>query len=378
MEWNLIWHQAMTVAAAEGRGMANRTTKFSFPVYQSGKRVRVSFCNLFGKAPYEIGGAVLYGSGGVCHVTVGGAPFFSVTPGTHLYSDELPFPVRAGETLEVRIFTRSAVIDVNAVEEWAGTLPGEHLQGDFPQIPPRRDPETQIVLFNDVPALSSIEVLGQQRAGVIVAFGDSITAMNRWVKPLARRLYSAYGTRFTLVNSGISGNSMTFQRTDPEGVCNGEMGVRRFGRDVLAYAPLHTVILALGINDLSYMSREWENQTDVGRLIRETGRLLSLLEQMGVRRVLQTVTPRKGFHREFTDEMERMRQEYNLWVRTEAQVDYVIDADACLRDQKAPSRVSDGCHQGDHLHPNAFGGEKLAMKYDLEKFTGVSLPHIII
>lgn len=228
-------------------------------------------------------------------------------------------------------------------------------------------------MFTDVPALEAIEVLGEQRADVIVAFGDSITAMNRWVKPLARRLYRAYGPQFTLVNSGISGNSMTFQREDAEGRCNGEMGIRRFQRDVLAYAPLRAVILALGINDLSYMSEEWGNQTDVDRLIRETGDLLALLEREGVRRILQTVPPRKGFHREFTDEMEQMRQEYNQWVRTGAGADYVIDADACLRDRETPWATAADCHQGDHLHPNAFGGEKLAKAYDLEALVGIPL-----
>ncbi len=373
MEWNLIWHQAMTVAAAGGQTFIGRTTRFSFTPYQNGKRLRLRFCNHFGQWPYDIGGVVLLGPDGVCQVTVKGAYTFSVAPGEWLISDELSFSVQAGKDLEVRIFTRSAVRDVNAVEEWACALPGDHLRGDVPQIPLRRDPATQIVLFTDIPALSSIEVLTEQRAGVIVAFGDSITAMNRWVKPLAKRLYDAYGPRFTLVNSGISGNSMTFERTDEEGICNGAMGVRRFARDVLAYEPLHAVILALGINDLSYMSQEWGNRTDVDKLIQETSGLLSLLKHKGVRRVLQTVTPRKGFHREFTDEMERMRQEYNLWVRTKAQADYIIDADACLRDQDAPSQASASCHQGDYLHPNAFGGQKLADAYDLERLTGTPL-----
>lgn len=370
MEWNLIWHQAMTTAAAGGRLQENRTVRFSFPVYQSGERVRLRFCNYYGEGPYEIGGAALMGRGGVCQVTAGGERSFSVAPGTCLCSDEMPFSVRAGEELEVRIFTRSAVRDVNAVEEWACALAGGHLEGEIPQLPPRRDPETQIVLFTDIPALSSIEVLGEKKAEVIVAFGDSITAMNRWVRPLAKRLYDAYGPRFTLVNSGISGNSLTFERTDEEGVCNGEMGIRRFERDVLAYGPLRTVILALGVNDLSYMSAEWGNQTDVARLIGETSRLLALLRERGVRSVLQTVTPRKGFHREFTDGMEQMRQEYNRWVRTGAAADYVIDADACLRDEADAARVSADCHQGDHLHPNAFGGQKLADAYDLERLVG--------
>ena len=374
MEWNVIWHQAMTTAAEGGRLQENRTVRFSFPVYQSGERIRLRFCSRFGQNPYEIGGAVLLGQGGVCRVTAGGRRSFSVAPGACLCSDEMPFSVQAGEELEVRIFTRSPVQDVNAVEEWACALAGDHLEGEIPLLPPRRDPETQIVLFTDIPALNSIEVLGEKKAEVIVAFGDSITAMNRWVKPLARRLYDAYGPRFTLVNSGISGNSLTFERTDEEGVCNGEMGVRRFERDVLAYQPLHTVILALGVNDLSYMSAEWGNQTDVARLIGETGRLLTLLRERGVRSALQTVTPRKGFHRPFTDEMERMRQAYNLWVRTRAETDYVIDADACLRDEEDSSRAGADYHQGDCLHPNALGGKKLADSYDLEQLTGVRLP----
>lgn len=65
MEWNLIWHQAMTPASEGGRVQADRTTKFSFPVWQSGSKVRLRFRNQYGTLPYDIGGIALRGSGGV-------------------------------------------------------------------------------------------------------------------------------------------------------------------------------------------------------------------------------------------------------------------------------------------------------------------------
>ena len=50
--------------------------------------------------------------------------------------------------------------------------------------------------------------------------------------------------------------------------------------------------------------------------------------------------------------MEALRVRINGWIRDSALFDYMLDADALLRDQKNPSFTDERYHQGDHLHPN--------------------------
>lgn len=72
--------------------------------------------------------------------------------------------------------------------------------------------------------------------------------MNRWVKPLRARLYQKYGGKYALMNAGISGNCLLYQRPGILGRSFGEKGVDRFDRDMLSFENLSTVILALGVN----------------------------------------------------------------------------------------------------------------------------------
>jgi len=76
----------------------------------------------------------------------------------------------------------------------------------------------------------------------IVALGDSITAVNHWthgglnwVNMLWMGLYEVFPQGFTIINSGISGDSMS-------------TGLKRIDRDVLRFDP-DIVIISYGMND---------------------------------------------------------------------------------------------------------------------------------
>ena len=73
--------------------------------------------------------------------------------------------------------------------------------------------------------------------------------------------------------------------------------------------------------------------------------------------------------------MEALRVSINEWIRDSALFDYMVDADALLRDPKNPSFTDERYHQGDHLHPNQAGGMLLAQAYDFAKadWGGISM-----
>ena len=337
----------------------------------SGEKLRVCFSNHYGKKPYTIGGLTVWAQGEMHTVTRDGSCVFTVPAGECCYSDELTLPVTMGEELEIRLYYASKVMDSNMIEENAVSYPGNHT-ADSELPPPRRERYMeQYGLYEAIPGMDQIEVFTGQPSKIIVAFGDSITAMNRWVKPLQRRLFDAYGGDYALMNAGISGNCLLYDVPGLMGASYGEKGVSRFERDVLRFSELCGVILALGVNDVAYYSQKTGAVISLEQYGSAVTDIVDRLHKAGVRVIAQTLPPRTGFVKKgYTPEMEALRVRINEWIRDSALFDYMVDADALLRDPKNPSFTDERYHQGDHLHPNQAGGMLLAQAYDLQKLTG--------
>ena len=211
MDWTPIWHQAAAPAFAMGLLAGKRkTVVFHVTPQVSGEKLRVRFSNHYGKKPYAIGGLTIWAQGKMHPVTSSGNGSFSVPVGESCYSDEISFPAAQGEELEIRLYYASKVMDSNIDRGGRRGLPGRHT-GDKELPPVRREGyKEQYNLYEAIPGMDQIDVLTGQPSKIIAAFGDSITAMNRWVKPLQKRLSDAYGGRYALMNAGISGNCLLY------------------------------------------------------------------------------------------------------------------------------------------------------------------------
>lgn len=66
-----------------------------------------------------------------------------------------------------------------------------------------------------------------------------------------------------------------------------------------------------------------------------------------------------------------LRLRLNDWIRTADVFDYVFEAEAVVREQREDGwYFREGIHMGDHLHPNAVGGQLLADAWDLDRLVG--------
>ena len=254
--WAQIWHQAITRSLNDGKPFGrDKTVVFSVKVPILSDRLRLRFSNLLGAAPYEIGAVSVWLDGTPHFVTLGGKRSFSVPTGGKVYSDELGLCVSANAELQIRIFYRSVMADCNMIEEQATLLDGDRTEGAIPDGVNKPLLGKILGAYNAIPSLDAIELHTDEAPKTIVAFGDSITAMSRWTKPLAERLQKAYNGEYVLLNSGISGNCLLYE---VDGILGrlfggvyGEMGTKRFERDVLDAPNLSAVILGLGVNDVS-------------------------------------------------------------------------------------------------------------------------------
>ena len=376
--WNPIWHQAMTQSLLNGKAFgSNKTIIFTIHSPIDGTKLRIKFSNRFGKVPYEIGSMRVNIHGQSIPVTLNGETAFDIPIDGCIYSDEIPLAIPIDTNFEIRLYYKNPINDCNMIEEGASLLSGNQVDSSYFDT---KKPLLARILgsYNAIPTIETVEVFSEQSTKSIVAFGDSITAMSQWTKPLAKRLETTNKSEFVLLNSGISGNCLLYEPKVFFGPIFGEKGSTRFQKDVLDIPNLHTVIIGLGVNDVAYYKDENKNVINLDTYMREIIRMVNILHEKDVRVVIQTLTPRLGVSRimgVFTPEMERLRLLLNDWIRSAGIFDYVFDAEAVVQEQLADGiYYREGLHKGDHLHPNAIGGQKLADAYDLNKLTGKSIP----
>ena len=375
MNWTPLWRQAHTAGMPLGfKSGKKKTIAFELPVYISGDRIRVVFLNHFGKKSCEVGSIVLKINGVLYPVTKNGKPSIKMPAGSRIISDEIKVKIHENTQMEVRIYMNTGNADSNMTEDSALSHKGNLTM--LEELPKIEKPEQMVKTgeYYAVPAIEAIEVYHEKKTKVIAAFGDSLTAMNRWGKPLQKRLYDAYGDEFSFVNEGILGNCLTYEIPGLFQRAFGEKGIKRFDRDMEGIENLHTVIFALCSNDIAFGDEKRKHFLNVDNCILETKRMIEKMRSRNLRVVGMTISPRFGQEKiEFTERMNNDRHIYNEWLLTCGLFDYVLDADAVVRDSDNPEWYDARYHLGDHLHPNDEGGRIIAEAFNLEKLTGQSI-----
>ncbi len=370
--WSMIWHQAMTCSFQEGKAFGwNKTVVFNIKAPAAGTGLRLKFSNRFGSVPYEFGSVVAFAGGQSCPITLRGQRCFSIAPGGLTTSDPAPLTVQRGEEIQIRLYYTNAILDSNMIEAQANLLKGDRT-GQYGTEKQKKPLLARIMgVYNAIPSLEGVEIQTEEPVQAIVAFGDSITALSQWTKG---RLDKAYPGEYALLNSGISGNCLLYEPEGLFGAVFGEMGIKRFRRDVLEIPNLKVVIFGLGVNDVAYLSEKTVRQVSLEAFREAITGMVEELHRRGVRVVMQTITPRLGVAQtmgKYDRNMETLRLQYNNWIRSANLFDYLFDAEAVVREERPDGYYyGEGLHLGDHLHPNQTGGQKLADAFDLEKLTG--------
>lgn len=381
VNWNPVWHQAISHRALFGvlQGKKNTVT-WDVPAYVSGSVLRIRFSNIYGKKPYKVGNVSVAVGTAIYDVTLGGKKSFRIPTGGQIWSDEIPVTVSAGDTMNVRLYYKTNAEDSNMTEEFAAKYRGNHTKDKILPDYKMADILASNGVYNEVPMIDQIDLGSHQEdpAKVIAVFGDSITSMNRWVKPLQKRLYEEYKGEYVAVNCGILGNCLIYEVPGVIGKLMslfGEMGVKRFQRDVLDIENLDTLFFCLGTNDTSYVySKATRKLITFENLTKAITDCADKAHAQGARVVFQTISPRYGYTNfpagPYTEEMDTLRRRLNDWAKTAPCFDAVVDTAAVTEDPEKPGWYREDMHQGDHLHPSTKGGIMIADAMDLSAIVG--------
>jgi len=365
----------------------NQTIRQIVRLSVGGSRVRLRLTNEYGSQALAVGaariaivgaangasGAVVPGSERV--VTFAGKPSAVIPAGAPLLSDPIELTVSDLGVLAISLYfpenTGPCTCHATGMQDTLVSARGDFTASAF----------APAQTIQDRAFLSGVEVQSDA-AGVIVAFGDSITdgigstagANRRWPDLLAERLLTRRrGGKLGVVNEGISGNRVLNAGA-------GDSALARFDRDVLSVPRATHVIVFEGVNDLGAAFGRFEGPlaglralmpigapTTAETLIAGYRQLISRSHAAGLKIYGATIAPYEGaFY--FSAEGEAARQQVNSWIRSSGELDGFLDFDAVLRDPAKPTQIKEGLHAGDFLHGSDAGYRALADSIALTVF----------
>jgi lysophospholipase L1-like esterase len=350
--------------------LENQTLRQVMHVSVGGSAARVRFSNLFGTAPLSLAGAHIARAAAASAIdvssdtplTFGGLASVTIPAGQEIWSDPSPLELRGGEDVAVTLFVSglATVATVHGVASQTQFLtPGNALAAaSF------SDPQTITSYY----WVTGIDV-SAAGGGVIVTFGDSITdgvgstldTNHRYPNYLAERVRAeARLAGYGVIDEGISGNRILNDVVGPS-------ALSRFGRDVNGQSGASHVILLIGINDLGFSGFVPAQAVGTEQVTEGLATLISEARQGGLQVLLATLTPLQGTMAPYySEQTEVLRGEVNAWIRTQADVDGVIDFAQATQDASNPLALDAAYDSGDHLHPNDLGYQAMANAVDLD------------
>ncbi|MHA4818213.1 SGNH/GDSL hydrolase family protein [Streptomyces aculeolatus] len=383
--WSAAWTTAPQRPGAgfapnwSEEGFADHTIRQIVRLSIGGDTLRIRLSNRYGTTPLKVAGlTVATPVGGAAvkpdtlhEVTVGGRTAFALPAGTELATDAVPVRTEALDSVTTTMYLAEPFGSATYHEQALATIyraEGDHRgNGDGAAFT-----ETSQSWYY----LSGIDVTGAESSGHgIAVFGDSLTdgtgsspdTNHRFPDLLAQRLL-AVGRPRAVVNVGIGGNRLTV-----DSAWLGERATARFASDVLSQPGVGTVIILLGINDISISEvaevspfAVFAPYTDVAaeEVIAGYRDLIRQARKAGLRAIGATVMPAKPSVFS-TTRSEAKRAAINQWIRTSGAYDAVIDLDRALTSPSAPDRLHDTYDSGDHLHLNDAGYQAMADAVDL-------------
>ncbi|HDS1171520.1 TPA: SGNH/GDSL hydrolase family protein [Stenotrophomonas maltophilia] len=355
--------------------LQDQTFRQTARISLGGPRLRVRLSNAYGTQPLRIGAASVAAHAGATPqpLSFDGQPGVSIEPGQERLSDPLPLATEDRQALQVSVFVPGPT--PLQTFHWEGRQTSWITGADQTRARDLQGASSTTTRL----LLTGIEVEAAHSARSVAEIGDSITdgatasldQDQRWTDHLAVRL-APRGV--AVVNAGISGNRLL-----RDGM--GESVLARLQRDGLDQPGVASVIVLIGINDISWPGTAFARAQPRPSLAElQTGyrALAELAHRRGLRILGATLTPFAGalpgtpLDDYYQPEKEALRQQLNAWLRSDSPFDAVIDLDAALRDPSDPSRMAAAYDSGDHLHPGDAGNRAMAEAVDMEVLLGAS------
>ncbi|MCE6235306.1 SGNH/GDSL hydrolase family protein [Acinetobacter pittii] len=371
-----VWNKDFVFPTNIPDQISNQTIKQISQISLGGEAVRLVFTNQYGDQPLYIDKTTVGLIKGQSLKSKNAYPvYFSgklkaqVLPGKQLMSDPIQLPVPDHAQLMVNTFIQKPT--TFKTFHWDAKQTSWLITGNQTanlNTPSSAKTTTARLL------LSAVEVKPKRKAHVVAVIGDSITdgatatldANTRWTDFLAKRLSPH---QVAVINSGISGNRLL-----NDGM--GDSALKRLNSEVFQYSGVKTLIVLVGINDISWPGTAFAPKQQIPSfeaLTEGYKRVVKEAHEQGIQVIGGTLLPFSGalpntpLDNYYQPNKDELRQRINHWMRTSKTFDGVLDLEQGLKDPKHPDRLNPIYDSGDHLHPNDRGNQQMANLVDLKQ-----------
>ncbi|MCG5228150.1 SGNH/GDSL hydrolase family protein [Acinetobacter pittii] len=371
-----VWNKDFVFPTLIPDQISNQTIKQISQISLGGEAVRLVFTNQYGDQPLYIDKTTVGLIKGQSLKSKNAYPvYFSgklkaqILPGKQLMSDPIQLPVPDHAQLMVNTFIQKPT--TFKTFHWDAKQTSWLITGNQTanlNTPSSAKTTTARLL------LSAVEVKPKRKAHVVAVIGDSITdgatatldANTRWTDFLAKRLSPH---QVAVINSGISGNRLL---TDGMG----DSALKRLKSEVFQYSGVKTLIVLVGINDISWPGTAFAPKQQIPTfeaLTQGYKRVIDEAHRQGIQVIGATLLPFSGalpntpLDNYYQMNKDELRQRINHWIRTSHTFDAVLDLEQGLKDPKHPDRLNPIYDSGDHLHPNDRGNQQMANLVDLNQ-----------
>lgn len=371
-----VWNKDFVFPTLIPDQISNQTIKQISQISLGGEAIRLIFTNQYGDQPIYIDKTTVGLIKGQSLKSKSAYPvYFSgklkaqILPGKQLISDPIQLPVPDHGQLMVNTFIQKPT--TFKTFHWDAKQTSWLITGN--QTADLKAPSSAKTTTARL-LLSAVEVKPKRKAHVIAVIGDSITdgatatldANTRWTDFLAKRLSPH---QVAVINSGISGNRLL-----NDGM--GDSALERLKKEVFQYSGVKTLIVLVGINDISWPGTAFAPKQPIPTfeaLTQGYKRVVDEAHRQGIQVIGATLLPFSGalpntpLDNYYQPNKDELRQRINHWMRTSHTFDGVLDLDQGLKAPKHPDRLNPIYDSGDHLHPNDRGNQQMANLVDVNQ-----------
>ncbi|AHG65080.1 putative lipolytic enzyme [Advenella mimigardefordensis DPN7] len=366
-----VWTQDFAFPTGIPQMIQDTTFIQNVMISRGGERLRLVLSNRYGTSPLTVEQTTVSRRKGPAGwmgtpttITFNGRPAVTIAPGQQLVSDPLNMPVADLQQLQIAHYVNAQT----ALEtfHWDGRQQAVFSKGNQTQSPMSAAKNllqrTQARVF-----LSRIDTESATSGCAVAVLGDSITDGNgvpidsntRVTDYMADRLRAS---SMGVINAGISGARLLGDKM-------GEHALARLPQDVIDAPGVTTLVLFIGINDISWPGTAFapkQSMPGLGSLQTEYRKVVAFAKSKGLRVIGVTLTPFRGalagtpLDNYYNDQKDHLRVAVNAWIRGAGVFDAVIDADRLLQDPQDITKLDARYDSGDHLHPGPAGNAVLA------------------
>ncbi len=373
--WTGTWATAQMLVEPNNMppspGLAQNTLRQIIKVSLGGKKIRLRFSNLFSDQPTVIKSvsvanvieAPLVDTKTQKILSFKGNPQVILGPNEEVYSDDLDFELKPGQLLAITIYygeVSSKVTGHPGSRTTSYILEGDHINNTSFAGAVKTDHWYSImgVEISSDKEMSNVVCLGNS---IIDGRGSGTNKQNRWTDILAARLNANKSTaHIGVLNLGIGGNCVVRGGLGPT-------ALSRFDRDVLSQKGTKWLIILEGINDIGGIKKAEDASLTAKEIIDAYKIMIDKAHAKGIKVFGGTILP---FEKSFYDApyKQQARDIVNEWIRAKGNFDAVIDFDKEMVSGIGSKTILSDMHDGDFLHPNEKGYQRMGEAIDLNLF----------